>query len=301
MLDKLWKGRGAAKAADNKKMARALVFDRAGLRQLATYFPIGRKLLYYPEYHQKAVLHTLLIGYRVNERLVYANDAVLLDGQGQPTGFRLDGGEVLPVDKLTSFEILVPDTSEMERKLDYVTRASLGPAGQFRKGNTITLVAENVERCLPSIDTTVERRQVMDDGPYAGSATVLLAPDFATLKVVDKRRHQRVAAALWADLYHARETPPFRCVLRDFSENSLRLGVSADGPHMPALTPGGRVVVEFDFGSLDTTYRIRGKVMRGEDDFCVVRVEQLYRDGDFEQIRMMDAIEIKTRLLNTRA
>ena len=38
----------------------------------------------------------------------------------------------------------------------------------------------------------------MDEGPYAGSATILLAPDFATLKVVDKRRHQRVAAALWA-------------------------------------------------------------------------------------------------------
>ena len=69
---------------------------------------------------------------------------------------------------------------------------------------------------------------------------------------------------------------------------------------MPALKLDGRVIVEFDFGSIETTYRIRGKVMRGEDDFCVVRVEQLYRDGDFERIRMMDAIEIKTRLLNAR-
>ncbi|MBK6677140.1 MAG: hypothetical protein IPG52_10035 [Rhodocyclaceae bacterium] len=299
MLDKLWKGRALAKAA-NKKQARTLTFESGKLKQLAAYFPIGRKLLYYPEYHQKAVLHTLVIGYRVNERLIYANDAVLLDGQGHPTGFRLDGGEVLPVDKLASFEMLVPDTSEMERKLDYVTRASLGPAGQFRKGNTITLVAENVERCLPSIDTTVERRQVMDEGPYAGSATILLAPDFATLKVVDKRRHQRVAAALWADLYFAKDTPPFRCVLRDFSENSLRLGIGAEGQRMPALKLDGRVIVEFDFGSIETTYRIRGKVMRGEDDFCVVCVEQLYRDGDFERIRMMDAIEIKTRLLNAR-
>lgn len=300
MLDKLWKGRGSAKTADKKK-APAFVFDRIKLKQLATYFPIGRKLLYYPEYHQKAVLHTLAIGYRVNERLIYTHDAVLLDGQGHPTGFRLDDGEVLPVNKLTSFEILVPDTSEMERKLDYVTRAALGPAGQFRKGNTITLVAENVERCLPSVDTVVERRQVMEEGPYAGSATILLAPDFATLKVVDKRRHQRVAAALWADLYFAKDTPPFRCVLRDFSENSLRLSVSDDGRPMPALKPGGPVVVEFDFGSIETTYRIRGKTMRGEGDFCVIRVEQLYRDGDFERIRMMDAIEIKTRLLNSRA
>ena len=300
MLDKLWKGRGSAKAAD-KKNAKTSSLDRGKLKQFATYFPIGRKLLYYPEYHQKAVLHTLVIGYRVNERLIYANDAVLLDGQGHPAGFRLDGGEILPAEKLASFEILVPDTSEMERKLDYVTRAALGPAGQFRKGNTITLVAENVERCLPSVDTVVERRQVMEEGPYAGSATILLAPDFATLKVVDKRRHQRVAAALWADLYFAKDTPPFRCVLRDFSENSLRLSVSDDGRPMPALKPGGPVVVEFDFGSIETTYRIRGKTMRGEGDFCVVQVEQLYRDGDFERIRMMDAIEIKTRLLNSRA
>ena len=300
MLDKLWKGRGSAKAADKKKV-QVFAFDRTRLKQFATYFPIGRKLLYYPEYHQKAVLHTLVIGYRINERLIYANDAVLADGHGHPTGFRLEGGEVLPVERLATFEILVPDTSEMERRLDYVTRAALGPAGQFRKGNTITLVAENVERCLPSIDTTVERRQVMDEGPYAGSATILLTPDFATLKVVDKRRHQRVAAALWADLYHAKDTPPFRCVLRDFSENSLRLGVSAEGQRMPALKADGLATVEFDFGGIETTYRIRGKVMRGEDDYCIVRVEQMYRDGDFERIRMMDAIEIKTRLLNSRS
>ena len=57
MLDKLWKGRALAKAA-NKKQARTLTFESGKLKQLAAYFPIGRKLLYYPEYHQKAVLHT---------------------------------------------------------------------------------------------------------------------------------------------------------------------------------------------------------------------------------------------------
>ena len=50
MLDKLWKGRALAKAA-NKKQARTLTFESGKLKQLAAYFPIGRKLLYYPEYH----------------------------------------------------------------------------------------------------------------------------------------------------------------------------------------------------------------------------------------------------------
>lgn len=297
MFEKFWKTRSDPHSSQRKTVTH---FDGERLKLLVTHFPIGRKLLYYPEYHRKAVLHTIVIAYRVNGHYLYTNDGILRDEDDVPRAFMLEDGRMLPVEKLTSLEMLIPDTSEMERQLDYITRAELGPAGQFRKGNTITLVAENVERCLPSIDTIVERRQVIDDGPYANSPTILVEPELASLKIVDKRHHQRVQAALWADLYYAKETPPFRCVLRDFSENSLRLSVSDEAAHMPPMRNDGPVVVEFDFGSIETTYRIRGRTMRSEEECCVVQIEQMYRDADFEKIRPMDIIEIKTRLLNSR-
>lgn len=297
MFEKFWKK--DTPPEDERQTGSAFARDK--LKLLAHYFPIGRKLLYYPEYHQKAVLSTIIIGYRVNDRFIYANDAILFDGAEYPTSFRVSENEYVSTDRLKNFALVIPDTSEMEKQLDYITRAELGPAGQFRPGNNITLIADNVDRCLPTMDTTVYRRQVLKDGPYTDSPVILVTPDLDTLKVVDKRKHQRVRAAMWADLYFEKGGAPFRCVLRDFAESALRLSVSDGTQTMPALRVDGPAVVEFGFGSVDSTYRIRGKVFRRENDFCVVNTEQIYRHGEFERIKLIDIIEIKTLLLNTTA
>lgn len=275
-------------------------YDPAKLKMLVSYFPIGKKLRYYPEYQREIVFHTIVIAYRVNEQFIYSRDAVQVDADGVPTGFVLPDTKTLPVEKLTKFQLLVPDTTEMERTLDYFTRAELGRAGQFRQGNTITLVAETGDRGIPTVDNKVDRRQIMKVGPYADSSTILLTPEFHSLTIADKRQKQRVQAAIRADLYYVVDTPPLRCVLADFSEVSLRLNVPAGGQAMPALVPDETVVVDFDFGDIASTYRIRGKLFRRADDYCVIKIEQLYKDGEFERIKMMDIIEIKTGLLNLK-
>lgn len=276
-------------------------YDPDKLKMLASYFPIGKKLRYYPEYQREIVFHTIVIAYRVNDQFIYSRDAVQVDADGVPTGFVLPDNKTLSVEKLTKFQLLVPDTTEMERTLDYFTRAELGRAGQFRQGNTITLVAETGDRGIPTVDNKVDRRQIMKSGPYADSSTILLTPEFHSLTIADKRQKQRVQAAIRADLYYKAETPPMRCVLADFSEVSLRLNVPASGQVMPALVPDETVVVDFDFGDIASTYRIRGKLFRRADDYCVIKIEQLYKDGEFERIKMMDVIEIKTGLLNLKS
>jgi hypothetical protein len=40
---------------------------------------------------------------------------------------------------------MVPDTTDMERSLDYVRRASLGRNGQFVRGNAITLISDTCQ------------------------------------------------------------------------------------------------------------------------------------------------------------
>lgn len=274
-------------------------FDPEVLKLLFQHFHIGRKVRYYPEFQREIDFHTIVIAYRVNNQFIYSREAVLTDARGMPTGFRLGTKEVLPVDELRSLQILLPDTSDMEKTLDYFTRAEIGRAGQFRQGNAITLVAETEDRGIPTVDTRVERRQVMKGGPYDDSSTVLVVPDLETLTLADKRRKQRVETAIPAYLYPEGQSAPVPCVMADFADTSLRLNVRDPGQVMPPLDPETSVaVVEFSLSALGDEYRIRGRVFRREDDFCVVQVEQLLRDGRFDKVRVMDIIEIKTGLLN---
>ncbi len=268
------------------------------LRTLLSHFRIGQKILYYPEYHPKSVLNTIILAYRVNGAYLYSNDAVRHRADGSVVGFRLSPREVLPVEQVHRFQMLLPDTSELERKLDYFTRAELGPAGHLRQGNTLTLVNDSTERCVPTVDAVIQRKQVMDEGPFEGDATILVTPEFASLKLNDKRRHQRIATDLWADLFYAPGAPPFSCVLKDFSETALRLGVSGRAEEMPALETGRMAAVEFDFGGVESTYRLRGRVIRRDAGNCVLQIEQILKDGEFGRIKFIDAVEIKTRLLN---
>jgi len=272
--------------------------DEGEIRSFFTHFRIGQKILYFPEYHRKSVLNTILLAFRVNDAYIYSNDALRFRADGSLQGFRVSPREVLSVEELRRFQILLPDTSELERKLDYFTRAELGPAGHLRQGNIITLVNDSTERCVPTIDAVIQRKQVMDDGPFEGSATILVTPDFTSLKLNDKRRHQRINADIWADLFYAPASPPFPCLLKDFSETSLRLGTSETSGSMPQLEPGKLAAVEFDFGGVETTYRLRGRVIRWDSTTCVLQIEQILKDGEFDRIKLMDAVEIKTRLLN---
>lgn len=276
-------------------------FDRAQLQMLVSHFPIGYKPRYYPEFQRNIVFQTILIGYRVNDHYLYARDALLKDGQGQLTGFRISPDQVLPLPKLKKFQILLPDTSEMERKLDYGTRAELGRAGQFTQGNTITLVGQSAASGVPTVDNLVDRRQILIEGPYAKCSTILLTPDFATLAITDERRKQRIDGGIPARLYFHDDAPCVECILGDFSEQSLRVNVATPGQIMPPLTPASSAIVDFDFGDIGSTYRVRGKVFRRTDKFCVVNLHQILRDGEFERIRMMDVMEIKTGLLNLGA
>lgn len=268
---------------------------------LTTYFPIGKKLRYYPEYQREIDFQTLILAYRVNDQFVYSRDAVGLDDNGVPTGFRTIDKTLVSVSKLVKFQLLLPDTSEMEKRLDYFTRAEIGSGGQFRQGNAITLIGETVGRGVPTVDTKVDRRQTLRTGPFADSPTILVSPDFETLMLADQRQRQRVETSVPASLYLAADGDPVPCILGDFSDLSLRINALGAELPMPELEAERHVVIEFAVGATAMPYRLRGKVFRRTDEFCVIELEHLYRNGSFGKIQGMDIMEIKSDLLNRPA
>ena len=275
--------------------------DGERLKMLAEHFSIGRKIRYFPEFQRDIVFHTIIIAWRVNDHYVYAREAIEKDDEGTPTAFLVGEKKTrLPLGKVKRLQLMVPDTTDMERSLDYVRRASLGRNGQFVRGNAITLISDTCQRGIPSVDTQVVSRIRMKDGPYADNQMVLIRPELDTLTIADQRQKARVASHVPVSLYLKDDAPPVGCILGDFSDVSLRLLVAPDQKALPPMKVNDKVVVILNLGDAASIYRIRGSVFRTAADSCVIRLKQLYKDGDFSPIKTMDVLEIKTGLLNLR-
>lgn len=274
-------------------------FAPSALKSLIQFFPMGKKLHYYPEFERDFKLESVIIAYRVNQHYLYSHDSILCNKEGTPTGFRLQGKKILPLEGLKTLQFLLPDTSEMELKLNYFTRAKLGRGGQFAQGNIITLVANKREPGVPTIDTRVDRRQVIQDGPYADYKTILVTPDVDSLHVADQRQTHRVDTAIWAILKF-RGGNEFPCVLGDFSERSLRLQVEHANDRMPLVATKDRVEIEFNLHD-NSLRRFRGTVYRRTNTICVVEIDAMFKYDSYKKMNQMDVIEIKTGLLNMNA
>ncbi|MBK6630037.1 MAG: hypothetical protein IPG33_02770 [Betaproteobacteria bacterium] len=275
--------------------------DGERLKMLGEHFSIGRKIRYFPEFQRDIVFHTIIIAWRVNDHYVYAREAIEKDDEGTPTGFLVGEKKTrLPLGKVKRLQLMVPDTTDMERSLDYVRRASLGRNGQFVRGNAITLISDTCQRGIPSVDTQVVSRIRMKDGPYADNQMVLIRPELDTLTIADQRQKARVASHVPVSLYLKDDAPPVGCILGDFSDVSLRLLVASDQKALPPMKVNDKVVVILNLGDAASIYRIRGSVFRTAADSCVIRLKQFYKDGDFSPIKTMDILEIKTGLLNLR-
>jgi hypothetical protein len=297
MFKLLWNNPSPPKGRDEDADV-ALDGDR--MKMLGEHFPIGKKVRYYPEFQRDIVFHTIIIAWRVNDHYVYSREAIQKDADGTPVAFLVGEKKArLPLDKVRRLQLMVPDTTDMERSLDYARRATLGRNGQFVRGNTITLIADTCRNGIPSVDTLVDSRLRMKDGPYSDNQMILLRPDLDTLQIADQRQKARVQSRIPVSLYPKEDAPPVGCILGDFSDVSLRLK-AAPGQAMPPLKVNDKVVVVIDLGDAASTYRVKGSVFRAAADTCVIKLKQLYKDGDFSPIKTMDVLEIKTGLLNLR-
>lgn len=273
--------------------------DPERLKTLVDFFAIGRKLRYYPEFKKDIVLDTLVVGYCVNGEFLYSGDTVEHDANGLPFAFRVgDGGQRVRVSELRLFQMLVPDTSELEMQLDYFRRAELGRGKQFNKGNYISLISNAGTRGLATIDTEVAKQIVMPSGPYAHTKMVLLTPEMNTLSVTDQRKKPRAKTAVPVVLCLPGGTLSGPCVIADISDDSVRVrGRDRETP-LPPMAAGAEVTLDIDLGDSGKRYLLRGRVLRRASDACVIHLEGLFEAGRVRNFSQLDLLELKASLLN---
>ncbi|MDR2452903.1 MAG: PilZ domain-containing protein [Candidatus Accumulibacter sp.] len=283
------------KSSGDAPRGREIDLDRIGT--LIEFFPIGRKLRYFPEFHQDIVLDTLVVAYCVNGHFLYSMESIEMDRSGLPSLFRADDGRFrLPAAGLRNFQLLVPDTSYLEKKLDYTRRARIGHNGQFAVGNSISLISNAGMKGVSTIDTEVARQVLLPDGPYAHSNMILLTPDFATLSVTDQRRKPRARTNVPVTVILS-TNEALSGTLVDISEAKVRLRLEERGP-MPSIRRDDDLRIEFHLGESERRYSLQGSVLRGSAGTCVVALAGQIVSGQIVPFSDLDLLELKAGLLN---
>ena len=273
--------------------------DLAQVKTLVEFFPIGKKLHYYPEFKKEIVFDTFVVAYCVNGYFVYSAEAIERDAEGAPTFFLVGAKEQrIPLSGLKSFQLLVPDTSDLEMKLDYQRRALIGRGKQFNKGNYISLTSNAGGKGVSTVDTEVAKQVVLPDGPYAHTKMVLLTPELLTLAVSDQRRKARAKTCVPVMVSLADGKLAGPCTIVDMSDDAVRLRVRDRDTTMPVMRQGDEVILDIDLGEAKRHYTIKGSVLRRSPETCSITLKGLLVDKKFASFGPLDFLELKSGLLN---
>ncbi|MBY0572877.1 MAG: PilZ domain-containing protein [Undibacterium sp.] len=269
------------------------------IKTLLTLFPIGKKQRYYPEYKTDIVFDTVIIAYCVNGYFVYSNSAIEYDTTGNPKSIRITpDGMRLPWASLFSFQLVVPDTSGSEKKLDYERRAALGRGRQFAKGNCISLISASPGRGVSTVETTVARLIAPKDSPYAPQMLIVLDPDLDSLTVSDQRCEARVKIAVPLMLSSNHLPVAAACTIVDISDQAMRVHLGSSQLYAPAMEVETEVEIKIHLSKAELQFDIRGTVMRSFPSIRVIRLESLLQNGKFIPFGPLDHVALKSCLMN---
>ena len=272
--------------------------DPGRINTLIEFFPIGKKLRYYPEFNKDIVLDTLIVAYCVNGHFVYSMESVEADPDGSLLAVRTeDRASRIAASAIRQFQLLVPDTSDLEMKLDYLRRAQISRHGQFGVGNTISLISNAGMKGVSTVDTEVAKQVLLRDGPYAQMNMVLLTPDLATLSVTDQRRKPRTRTNVPVTVVLPVENYTGQCTIVDISDAEVRIRLG-ERDSAPAIHAGDAMIVDIRLGEAERRYSVKGSVVRSSAETCVVGLDGQIREGRLVPFSPLDLLELKAGLLN---
>ncbi len=269
------------------------------LDDILSYFPIGDRIHYYPEYQTNLTMQSLVLGYQINGHTVYSqNDLKIQIGSSGKSVIKLhQGNKDIELKEIGTLCILVPGKAGEEYKLNFLSKASLGSRGQFRNGNAITLVARDQERGVIELESSVRESFIPKDGYYRSHRLVLLDVIANSLKVSEQRTHHRLQTNISAKMLHAPSQTNYSCILSNYSEVSAQLKLNQPDPEAKAFRNGDRITLTLKVDQLHRTFVINGLIMRVNPQSLIITLQELMIGGEFKPFELIDALDIKACLL----
>lgn len=268
------------------------------LKDIVSYFPIGDRISYYPEYQADMTMQSLVLGYEINGHIIYTqNQLEIITGRDKEGFVILHLEEEREFSRIDSFCILLPGQAGEEYKLNFLNKAALGSRGQFRNGNAITLVARYQEQGVIVMESSVRESILPKDGYYRNHRLVKLDVIASSLEISEQRTHHRLQTNIPIKLQHNTKQQHYPCILGNYSEVSAQIRFSHDTEPSKHFKTGDQLTVTLKLDKLHRTFVIGGSVMRVNHDNLILTLQQILVDGKLKPFDLIDALDVKASLL----
>lgn len=266
------------------------------------HFPIGARVHYFPEYQRSMKFDTLVLGCDINGKLVYSDHAVRLEGSGNAAVLTLRTGPG-PGERLVAverFRFLTPVQSRSEMDYGSGLEGSFTEktVNDFKRGNTITLFNKGANGKVPYLDCTVARVVELREGVYAKRTVALLEPDPESLLFLDQRQYHRVYTRIPATVGPTAGSPGYPCSVQDFSDRYLRLEVDESQAWLRQVQPGAKLFLTIQVPGRPAPFVLGCAVHRRGEAYLVLSLAAILKDRRFQDLDMLDELDIKTSLLH---
>ena len=272
--------------------------DPAQLVELMQCFPIGSKIRYFPDEQEDLALDSILIAYGINDHLVYTQNDIRSQIDGHDHVFLLDDNwRDLVVRKVNSFCLLIPHIIDEDNDLSYPRKVELLNETRFARGRNMTLISLRNDRGVPHVNTQVRKRLVMEDGYYSNHPVVVLEAQPETLTLIDQRQERRLHTLIPSRLTVAGGDDGCPCSLVDFSETFVRVRGDRDGTMFQLLYEGQTLTLTIELDRHPRRIMVQGKVVRRDDEYLVMELLAIDKNGEMQPFTMLDIFEFKATLL----
>lgn len=271
----------------------------AQLKDIVSYFPIGDRLSYYPEYQPDMTMQSLILGYEINGHIIYTQNQLEIITSSNGNGFitlHLDREE-REFSRIDSFCILLPGKAGEEYKLNFLNKAALGSRGQFRNGNAITLIARYQEQGVIVVETSVRESILPKEGCYRNHRLVKLDVIASSLEISEQRTHHRLQTNIPIRLEHKADQQRYQCILSNYSEVSAQIKFAHDTDPNKLFRIGHHLTITLKLDKLHRTFVLGGTVMRINHDNLILTLQEILIDGKFKPFELIDALDVKASLL----
>lgn len=269
------------------------------IQEIIAYFSIGERVDYYPEYQTNLTMQSIILGYEINGHVIFARNQIeFLVGKNNAQLITVHINEKIhEYTQVTSFCLLLPGKAGEEYKLNYLSKASLGPRGQFRPGNAITMMARHQSRGIIHLETTVRESILPKSGYYRNHQLVLLEVTATSLEITEQRNHHRISTKIPIKISLRGKPQIYNCLMTDYSEIGAQISFNQSDPLTQELKSGDRFQLTLQLDGLHKSFVIGGVIMRNQKERAVLSFQDIISEGNQKSFELIDALFIKSCLL----
>ena len=269
------------------------------LKRIVNCFELGQRIRYHVEFERQDVLESLVMGYCINDHMVFKSSDISFMEDEKTIKLVLDKGDKkIALNRIEKIQVILPGDMGEEKKLDHHARSNLGRKGPFSRNNRLVIMSTNVGKENLMITSEVARNLRLKDGVHAGHHVVMLELDLSSVETYELRATPRIGAQLPILLHKEGREVLVPGVVLDFSEYFLKVSMQSPQVPWPELTRKDFVILDFSVADDKPQIKLRCKCIRECGANRVFEIKEIYRQSEFVTFQMIDAMQLKIELMH---